>query len=286
MLKKLRGQFKILVIIFKVLYNNNMKLGISTATFFGKELTEDAFYIIRKMGIDVCEVFMTTFSEYEPEFGNLLAERAKGIEVYSIHSLNLHYEPELNNPAVRTRSDAEKIYRKVLENGKKLGAKSYTYHGGARLKNKVYTFDYKKLGNRLEELYAIAQEYGIELSYENVHWAFFSVPEFWQNLRLYSPNLKCTLDIKQAMQAKLDYTKFIPVMQGRLNNVHLSDYDANGALCVPGRGIVDYYKLFSMLRDFGYDGNMMLELYAQNYKNYSEITESIEYLQNILAKIH
>lgn len=263
-----------------------MKLGLSTATFFGKALTEDTFDLIRKFNIDVCEVFMTTFSEYASEFGDILAERAGDIEVFSIHSLNLHYEPELINPIERTRKDAEKIYRMVLSNGQKLNAKSYTFHGPARLKNRKYTFNFQYLGNRIEELCKIANEYGINLSYENVHWAYFSVPEFFENLKQYSSDIKCTLDIKQAMQARLSYEDFLPVMKDRLNNVHISDFDSEGNLCVAGKGNVDYYKLFSMLRDIGYDGNVMLELYCQNYENYYELGQSLEYLADILAKIH
>lgn len=262
-----------------------MEIGISTATFFGRLVTEDTFDYIRSFGLRACEVFMTTFSEYTPEFGDLLKTRSEGLNVYSVHSLNLHYEPELNNITQRARDDAEVIYRMVLANGKKLNAKSYTYHGGARLKRKQYTFDYPKLGKRLEELYDIAQEYGIDFSYENVHWAFFNAPEFFNIIKPFAPRIKCTLDIKQAMQGGLSYKDFIPCMEGRLNNVHLSDYDDNGALCVPGKGKVDYHDLFSRLRDIGYDGPLMLELYSANYKNYGELGESVEYLKNELQKL-
>ncbi|MEG1612793.1 MAG: sugar phosphate isomerase/epimerase [Clostridia bacterium] len=262
-----------------------MKLGISTATFFGKEVTENTFELIEALKVSCCEVFLTTFSEYLPSFGNLLKSKIGDTEVYSIHSLNLNYEPELLNTIPRTRNDGEAIYRMVLENGQKLNAKSYTFHGSARLKNRPYIFNYQTLGSRIDELYSIASEYDIALSYENVHWAYFSVPEFFKQLREFSPRIQCTLDIKQAMQAKLSYEDFLPVMQGRLNNVHLCDYDLNGALCAPGKGSVDFYKLFSMLRDIGYDGHLMVELYSQNYENYSELGDCIEYLLNILDKI-
>lgn len=263
-----------------------MELGISTATFFGKAFTEDTFDVIRSLGVGVCEVFMTTFCEYEPEFCDVMLKRKGDLRVHSVHSLNLHYEPELFNISERPRNDANKILRKVLETGRRLGADSYTFHGSARLKSRLYSIDYPKFGNKLNGVVATAAEYGIDLSYENVHWALFNTPAFFENLKAYCPNLKTTLDIKQAMQKGLSYRDFIPVMGDRLNNVHLSDFDADGVMHAPGKGEVDFYDLFTRLFDIGYSGPLMLELYANNYTDYSELGQSIDYLRNILDKIH
>ena len=52
-----------------------MKVGISTATFFTKVLTEDSFSVIKRLGADTCEVFLTTFYEYKDAFAQLLKER-------------------------------------------------------------------------------------------------------------------------------------------------------------------------------------------------------------------
>ena len=176
-----------------------MEIGISTATYFAKLPTEDTFEYIKEAGANICEVFMDTFSEYTPEFGRLFKENSEkyGVKVYSVHASNLNYEPNLNNPTKRARDDSEVFYRQVLANGRLLNAKSYTYHGGTRLKRRQYTFDFEKLGKRIEELCGIAKEYGIDMSYETVHWAYFSYPEFFENLEKFSPSVKCTLDIKQ-----------------------------------------------------------------------------------------
>ena len=70
-----------------------MKVGISTATFFTKELTENSFSVIQRCGGDTAEVFLTTFCEYESEFGRLLAERKGSLDIYSVHALNTEFEP-------------------------------------------------------------------------------------------------------------------------------------------------------------------------------------------------
>ena len=264
-----------------------MKIGISTATYFEKLPTEETFPYIKAAGADVAEVFMNTFSEYTPEFGRILKKNADnaGVTVYSVHASNLNYEPNLNNPTRRARDDSEVFFREVLSNGKLLNAKSYTYHGGTRLKRREYVFDFLKLGARVEELCSIAEEYGISLSYETVHWAYFSYPGFFTSLKEFSKSVRCTLDIKQVMQAGLNYRDFLPAMEGRINNVHLTDYDENGKILRPGKGVVDYYDLFSRLNNIGYDGPLMIELYSANYDKFDEIKECVEYLNDILQKV-
>jgi sugar phosphate isomerase/epimerase len=244
-----------------------MKIGLSTATFFGKILTENSFEYIKSFGIDTAEVFLTTFSEYEESFTDLLKDRASGIEVYSVHSLNNHYEPELS-----------------------------------RLKVTEYNLDYKRIGERAEELCHLAEGYGVKIAYENVSWAFYNRPGFFTKMLRYAPSLTGCLDIKQAMQAfrnqqgisagraltdgeyesLMDYTlSYIDDMGDRLVNVHLSDYHVTGKLCPPGQGIFDFSKLIFKLKKSGYSGPLIIELYSGDYENFDEIKESIKYLKDI-----
>ena len=262
-----------------------MKIGLSTATFFGKEVTEDTFKLIQGMDISVCEVFMTTFSEYQPDFANLINSRKNNLEIYSVHSLTTHFEPMLFNMAERTRNDAFSILNMFLSNAKAIGAKSYTFHGPTMLRKIPYNINFDDFGEKVNNLAQLVEGFGLNLSYENVHWAYFNAPSFFVELKKRCPDIFCTLDIKQAMQSGLTYSDFLPVMADRLNNVHISDFDEGGNICVPGKGIVDFERLFKALKDFGYDGNMMLELYSKNYNNYDELHRSLEYLQNILSKI-
>ena len=279
-----------------------MKIGLSTATFFGKILTENSFEYIKSFGIDTAEVFLTTFSEYEESFTDLLKDRASGIEVYSVHSLNNHYEPELFNLVERTRSDGEKLLQKVLKGAEKLNAKYYTFHGPSRLKVTEYNLDYKRIGERAEELCHLAEGYGVKIAYENVSWAFYNRPGFFTKMLRYAPSLTGCLDIKQAMQAfrnqqgisagraltdgeyesLMDYTlSYIDDMGDRLVNVHLSDYHVTGKLCPPGQGIFDFSKLIFKLKKSRYSGPLIIELYSGDYENFDEIKESIKYLKDI-----
>lgn len=259
-----------------------MDVGISTATFFLKELTEDAFSVIQRCGADVCEVFLTTYLEYEPEFANFLCERKGDISVYSVHSLNTQFEPQLFNLAPRTRADAEKLFRKVLATGQKLQAKVYTFHGLSRLKRNTF-FDPAEVGKRMRELGDIALEYGITLCLENVHWATFNSPDFYAEMKKYSKNCGCVLDIKQARQSGYDWREYLNVMGDTLKNVHLSDVDENGNIAMVGKGVFPFDELVSRLDDVGYTGPLIIEQYAKNYDRYDEVAQSVKYLKNLVG---
>lgn len=259
-----------------------MDLAISTASFFSKVYTEDCFAEIKKLGLNTCEVFLTTFSEYGSEFCRLLQSRKGGINVYSVHALTNQFEPELFNISPRTRADAETFFDKVTGAAEILGAKYYTFHGPTRLKKKEYKFDYEKLGQRFLELNNKAQAHNVKLAYENVHWTFFSEPSFFNNLKQYCPGLNTVLDIKQAMQNGIDCAGFLEVMGESLVNVHICDYTEDKKLCLPGKGIFDFKALFNRLKGQGYKGPVTIELYASDYKDFSEIGDCIKYLRDII----
>ncbi len=259
-----------------------MKVGISTATFFLKELTENTFSVIQRCGGETCEVFLTTYSEYEPDFADLLVERKGNVDVYSVHSLNTQFEPQLFNLAPRTRSEAEGMFRKVLAVGQKLGAQVYTFHGLSRLKRNAY-FNPETVGMRMRELGETAREYGISLCLENVHWATFNTPSFYAEMKKYSEGCGCVLDIKQARQSGYDWREYLDVMAGTLKNVHLSDVDENGEITMVGRGVFPFGELIERLTDVGYDGPLIIEQYAKNYDGYGEVAQSVEYLKNLIG---
>lgn len=255
-----------------------MEIGISTASLFGRYFTEETFEPIRAIGANVVEVFFATHSEYTDDFAKVVNEKKGDMKVHSIHALTTQFEPDIFNLNPRTRNDAESIVRNVLSAGNIIGAKCYTFHGAALLKRTKYNYNYEFIAKRVNNLIEICKEYGIELCYENVHWAHFSRPEFFLNLKERCPRLKSCLDIKQAKQSDIDYVEFLNVMGDRLRTVHLCDYLDDGELAIPGRGVFDFTTLFKRLRDNGFDGACLIEVYTKNYKELSELKNSYEYV--------
>jgi sugar phosphate isomerase/epimerase len=241
--------------------------------------------VIEKIGAKTCEVFLSTFSEYTPSYVETVAKNKGDIQVYSIHTLNQQFEPELFNPVKKTREDCEFFFKQAAYGAKVLGAKYYTFHGPGRIKRIPYNIDFASFGARLAQLDEMLQEYGggCRLTYENVHWAFFNYPEFFTLLRR-QVEIKACLDIKQAMQSKISYFDYLDAIGADLANVHLCDFYDDGSLCLPGRGSVDFVQLFRRLGEAGYSGPLMIEVYANNFKEYSEIKECFDYLTDCLYR--
>lgn len=262
-----------------------MEIGISTSSFFTKVPTENTFEIIKDFGASVCEVFLSSFCEYDGLISDSIVNNCN-VKVNSIHTLTNQFEPELFSLNPRAAADAESVMRKALNTGKKLGAKYYTFHGATRLKKINYNFDYSRLGRVVGHIMDMCNEYGLELSYETVHWAYFNTPEYFVKLKEQCPNLKATIDIKQIMQAGENYRDFLNVIGKDLTTVHLCDYDSDRKLYIPGRGTFDFVELFKRLQDIGYNGSCIMEVYPQGYENLAQLKTSYEYLLECLDKIN
>ncbi|MBQ7652964.1 MAG: sugar phosphate isomerase/epimerase [Clostridia bacterium] len=260
-----------------------MEIGLSTASLFLKEDVENTFKIIKKLGCEVVEVFLTTFSEYKKEFADMLATRTEGLRIHSVHSLNQHFEPELFNMSPRTVRDAEELLREVLYCGKVLGASNYTFHGQARLKNKPYNVSFPEFSRRVEHICSICAEYDITLCYENVSWTLFSYPEFYTRLKEYSKSVRCTLDIKQAMLTEYPVDEYIKTMGRDINTVHLCGVK-NGVTCMPIDSDFDFCTFFEKLLRAGVDAPLLLEVYSADYKTYDDLAASLDYLRVCLLR--
>ncbi len=262
-----------------------MEVGVSTASLFLREYNEDALVTLDELNAKTCEIFLECFSEYTEEFGRLLLSRKGNLDVHSIHVATLNFETELFSGFQRSFNDAVSWLKKVLSTGKLLGAKCYTMHGRARLKTGADYDDYKKAGERLELLGGITEKYGIRICLENVSWAFCNRPEFFTNVKKYAPSLGATLDIKQARRANIDYREFLNAMGENIQTVHISDVDENGRIKLPGKGKFDFEELFKRLKDVGFDGAVLIEVYKDDYGEIKEIGESLDRMRELAYKI-
>ena len=258
-----------------------MITGLSTASMFGSGLLEENLREIGRNGIEHVEVFLNTFSEYEPAYARQLRQVADdfGICVHSVHPHGVQFEPQLFYGYDRTVNDAFGMFEKVLAAAKLLGAKAYVFHGGLFYKPAPqHQHNFERIGRALDRAVELAAQYGITLAYENVHWCWFCSPEFGEQLleHVHSKNLVFTLDIKQAAQSKIQPLEYLKMMQGRLANVHICDFahGQNGLkTCLPFRGEMDFGALKKALLDADYQGPVMMEVYRHDYADHQELLE-------------
>ena len=254
-----------------------MRAGISTATLFLRLNNEDALPLFAEWGVKTSEVFLTSFSEYDAKFAKGLAAGKGDSEVHSVHVLNTQFEPQLYAEHPRVRADAYYWLRRAMEAAKILGAKYYTFHGLARLK-RTFKEDIPRVALLTAEILEECRKFGVTLCYENVEWAFYNRPVIFRELSAACPELRGVLDIKQARISGYDWRDYLKEMEGRLAHVHVSDIDASGKLCLPGRGRFDFDELFSRLKDAGFSGPVIIENYRSDYKDLGEVKKAYEFL--------
>jgi sugar phosphate isomerase/epimerase len=256
-----------------------MVFGMSTACFFRRHITEDAVVRIGEMGIRHAEVFLCCASEYKRGYIAELNRRLQdaGISVCSVHALAIQFEPQLFTSYARAKKDAFAVLGDVLEAARLLGARSYTFHGPANIKRiSNRNLDYAKFADDASLVAEKAREYGVRLAWENVHWGLFSDIYFLNRLLSsgVSDNLFFTLDIKQSVLAGVMPWDFAKAMGKRLANVHICDYrrDEDGIrTALPFEGELDFNSLKASLLTIGYEGPLIYEVYASDYRNESQL---------------
>lgn len=260
-----------------------MNIGISTAALFPEKHTEQAAKIIKDLGAEVTEVFFSTFYEYRPEFSKALAPEIKGLKVNSVHTLPLNFESNFFDTTRRVRGDGFYWLDQVARSAKLLECENYTFHGFVRAGGGVD--DTRFIGERIAEVHAFARGYGVNLCIENTARYAFNRPDFFKEIKAYCPDLYGVFDLKQARRSGYPYQMYIAAMQGAIAYVHLSDIDANGKMCLPGKGIYDFEEIFRRLKGAGFDGNVLIEAYRGDYGDFSELGASLDYLKEIADKI-
>lgn len=268
-----------------------MNIGLSTASYFQKMQTEDAIPDIGAHDVRVCEVFLNTFSEYEPAFVERLAERleATNLRVFSVHPMSMQFEPQLFSIHPRQRQDAIDLFDRVLAAGKRLGAACYVMHGPARLFGGVKNIDLNRITPILLDLAARAKSYGLQLTLENVSWCVFNEPEFGANLQaLTHGEIKHTLDVKQAIRSGFDPMDFIRAVGEHIVNVHLCDatrFPSGGVRYdMPGFGEYDFVSMFNLLGEKGYSGPAFIEVYSDMYTQIPVLYESLARMEEIVSR--
>ena len=262
-----------------------MKVGISTASLFQRKNCEDALKFLSDNNIDVAEVFLESFCDYTKKFGRDLKKVNKNTKVHSFHVLTTQFEPQLYSLNKRACEDSFKILENVLKCAKIMGAKNYTFHGPARLKKTPIVLNYARLGEITLRIQELCAKYGITLTYENVHWGYYNFVGYFKELKKYCPNLKATLDIKQARQSGVEVFDFIDEMASDINTVHISDVDSTGKMCLPGKGKTDFESLFKKLKSVNFNGAIILEAYPADFTDIEELLQSYNYVKNMAEKI-
>ncbi|MDL2317533.1 sugar phosphate isomerase/epimerase [Eubacteriales bacterium OttesenSCG-928-A19] len=255
-----------------------MRIGISTAAFYGRLETEDAASHLASLGVPCCEVFFETYSEYTRAFGELVRSRLGGTQAVSIHCKTQHFESDIMGQSARQREDAYGMMSTFLDAGHALGAGVYVYHGPASVRG-AKPPSYERWREAIDRAIALSASRKIDFSWETVTWCHLNSPERVAQFRRIWPDLHFVLDIKQVLLLGHDPIAYIDAMGERLRHVHILDVDAKGRYALPGAGPHDFCDFARALRQSGYAGDVILEPYASVVTSEQALIDSVAWLR-------
>lgn len=247
-----------------------MFVGASTANLY-PALTEDALQTLLQLGFRELEIFFNTESEIRPGYLRELKTRvqAQGAHIRALHPYISGIEPYLLFSAYERRyRDGLDIYARLFEAAAFLGADFVVMHGDKA----EGVLPVEDSIARYEGVYDAGRQCGVTLAQENVVRFRSSDNEYLRAMRrLLGPKAHFVFDIKQCRRCGHTPEAVIDAMGDAIAHVHISDADEGRDCLVPGQGKEDFPRLFRLLREQGFDGSVMIELYRSNFGRKREL---------------
>lgn len=259
-----------------------MRIGISTGCLY-PHTTMDSLEILLQEGFSVFEIFFNTVSEMETddlEKMKVMLERSNA-SVVSIHPFSSSFESFLLFSRYERRfEDGLRMYETYFRAASHLGADKLIIHG---MKDDFAVLDTESYTKRFSDLFRIGMKWGVNPLQENVDRHCANHPEFILGMaRTLPEQAGFVLDVKQALRGGYDPCELMHIMGNRLRHIHISD-STDGKNCLtPGKGSFNYDRFFDELKNSGYDGDIIIEVYSNSYDDIRELKRSMEYLERFI----
>lgn len=255
-----------------------MKIGVSTACLYPEE-TEKAILKLSDSGIDTMEIFFNADCELQGEIYNEIERiiEQRSISVISVHPYTSAIETMcLFGDYPRRLDMILDTYKRYFEIMNRLGAKVFVLHGA--LKSAVLTPEL--YFERYSMLYGIGKSLDVTVAQENVSYCKSGSLDFLINMRnCLGDDCGFVLDVKQALRSNISPFEIYDKLEGKIVHCHLSDHNGEKD-CIPvGEGSFDFGKFAQTLKDSGYKGNIILELYRSGFEKTEELCRSVEYME-------
>ena len=261
-----------------------MNIGVSTASLDPLHI-EDAFAKLAEMGVRVAEIFANSTSEArEPYISQICGIRDRNdMTITSFHPFSSPMESlYLFSTYDRRIEEMMELYREFFGAMNRFGAKIFVIHGEI-LSSKCTEPHYLKQFRMLSEA---GREFGVTVAQENVSYCLSGDLEFLKTMkRELGDHANFVLDLKQARRSGADPFDYIDALGTSIVHCHLSDASADSD-CLPiGKGDFNFTRFAEKMLSVGYNGAFIVELYRQNYGEFSELRDSVDVLSEIVDKL-
>ncbi len=261
-----------------------MRAGVSTACIY-PALLEDSLLDLVKMGVKNTEIFINTDCELKTDFINLLNSILKeyGASCCSVHPFTCPSEPMMLFSSYKRRvNDIIDYYKYFFQAMNILGAKIFVFHG-----NKSLTPVPEELYfERFAILAEAAKEFGVIVAQENVSRCQSRSLSFMTEMSRYLGDMaNFVLDVKQAIRAGEDPEEIAGKLGNKIIHVHMSDHGKKGDCLLVGDGEFNISRFLSVLKNDGFNGSVVLELYRSNYSDISELADNYNFINQTINKL-
>ena len=238
------------------------RVGLSSDGF---ELTEENFKLLRESKIDIIEVRKPVI-----DFEAIKVWSVRyGVELWSCH---LPFTPfkEINiatsDQSLRERSI--QLYTELIQKGTDVGIKKFVVHPSGKINPEDDRAECIKYSMQsLDQLAEIAHQYGAVIAVEDLprNCLGNTIAELAQIISA-NNKLRICLDTNHLLQD--DNVEFIKRFGDKIATLHVSDYDfLNERHWLPGEGQLDWQGILAALKEVGYSGPWMYEMYLGSTKN-------------------
>lgn len=255
-----------------------MLAGVSSASLYPLE-TERAVKRLGELGVKNIEIFMNDFSEIS---GGIFEEILRTVREYDMNVVSLHpFTSPMESGFLfsnypRRQQALLDMYRDFFECMNKLGARIFVLHG-AILSSNCPDGRYFEQFSRLLDA---ADEFGVTIGQENISYCKSGSLDFLKRLREEcGARTKYVLDLKQARRSGISALEILDELGKDVVHVHISDADGKRD-CLPiGAGTENFALITNRLKELGYDGALLIELYRSNYSEYEELAEGVKRIE-------
>ncbi|MCL1831904.1 MAG: sugar phosphate isomerase/epimerase [Oscillospiraceae bacterium] len=257
------------------------KIGIATASLFPLH-TETALLQVAKLGVKNVEIFLNSPSEL---VGEVFMSMQDTIRDYNLNIMALHPFSSpmetlyLFSAYDRRVTEILDLYERYFAAMERLGARIFVIHGAfttAKCSDALYI-------ERVSLLTETARRHGVTVAQENVCYCKSGALDFLCMMKTaLGDSAAFVLDLKQVRRVGGNPLDYVDALGDSIIHLHLSDCTADDDCVRIGKGEYDFLTLFKRLEQSGFSGGGVVELYRENYGEYSELRESVEFLENLL----
>ncbi len=256
------------------------KVGVSTISYLGEPFNRMTKRL-GSLGTKTIEILEDGTHDLTKIRIDQLKEAAKSLDLtYSVHAP--FADVNIGSPAKPLLNASLKRLKQSLQNASALDAKIWVFHPAQRTGiGQFYPgYDFKVMCESIKELYAVAEDYGVNMALENLpgkYYFLMSTPE--EFLRMYRETnlpIGITMDLGHA-HLEGQIKPFFDKLADKIIHIHASDNDGsddqhNGI----GIGTIDWNWFAETLKRMSYDRSIIIE-------STNHIPESVEKLKGLFA---